>query len=92
MSTISQRIATKHTAIEMKAYVQEKILQRSELMMILQHHEWNGNTLIARSALGSGTVEFVDYEIRVEIELTVFGSAAKGRIEKTLNDQFKLLK
>jgi hypothetical protein len=47
--------------------------------------------LHASGKLGHGTITLRDNFVDIDIELSFFGSAAKGAIEQTLSEQIKRL-
>ena len=91
MARIQQTIQTSKSAFEMRDYVETKILTRSELKLLITDYHWKGNTLYASGKLGNGTIELYDNSVVIDIELSIFGSAAKVQIEKTISEQFKKL-
>jgi hypothetical protein len=91
MANIKQTIETSKTAMEMRLLIDSKVLTRPELSMLVSTHEWKGNVLHASGKLGRGTITLRDNFVDIDIELSFFGSAAKGAIEQTLSDQIKRL-
>lgn len=92
MSRLQKTIKTKATAIEMKSFVNTKVLTNSTILSLLESHTWNGDSLFLTSKFGKGTIDLVDYQITIDIELNMFGSMAKNTLESALDDQFKQLK
>ena len=92
MARIKQRFETKKTISETRTFIDQRILSRPEIELLLQEHHWEGNVLHARGALGEGTVTIEHEAVLVDIELSLFGAAAQSRIEQALTDQFKQLK
>lgn len=84
MARITQTIETGKSIVEMRSFIDTKALGRPELALLLDTHRWEGNVLHASGKLGHGTLTLEDNRVIVDIELTLFGSAAKGRIEKEL--------
>ena len=91
MATIHQTIETKKTVVEMRHSIDSKLLTRPELALLLDEHRWEGNVLHARGKLGHGTITLEHGRVIVHIELSLFGSAAKGQIEEALGKQLKRL-
>jgi hypothetical protein len=42
--------------------------------------------------MGHGTITLADNLVTIDIELSMFGAAAKGAIEQTLTEKIKMLK
>lgn len=91
MATIHQIVETKKTIIEMRHSLDSKVLSRPELKLVLDEQRWEGNVLHARGKLGHGTITLEEGRVIVDIELSLFGSAAKGQIEEALGKQLKRL-
>lgn len=88
MSQISMTIESKKSIVEMRSFIEEEILTRPEAEMLLNERRWEGNTLHASGSLGSGTIEVSEGAVVVTIELSIFGIAAKGRVEEVIRSQF----
>ena len=91
MARIQQSIETQKSVAEMRHLIDTKVLDRPEINMLLSDHRWEGNVLHASGTLGKGTVTLDEGRVTIDIELSMFGSAAKGKIEQTLTDTFKKL-
>ena len=91
MARIQQTIQTSKTALEMRLLIDTKILPRPEFAMLVSEHRWDGNVLHASGKMGRGTITLADQLVTVDIELSLFGSAAKGVIEQTLTEKIKML-
>lgn len=91
MARIQQTIQTSKSALEMRLLIDSKILTRPEVAMLITEHRWEGNVLHASGKMGRGTITIADQLVTVDIELSMFGSAAKGVIEQTLKEKFKML-
>jgi hypothetical protein len=91
MATIHQTIDTNKTAAEMRHLIDSKVLTRPELRLLLDETRWEGNVLHAKGKLGHGTVAVEERKVVIHIELSLFGSAARGQIEQALSDQVKRL-
>lgn len=92
MARIQQTIQTSKSALEMRLLIDSKILTRPEVAMLITEHRWEGNVLHASGKMGRGTISVADQLVTVDIELSMFGSAAKGVIEETLTEKLKQLK
>lgn len=92
MAHIHQTINTSKTALEMRLLIDSKVLPRPEFAMLVSEHRWDGNVLHASGKMGRGTITLADNLVTVDIELSMFGSAAKGVIEQTLTEKLKQLK
>lgn len=92
MARIQQTVDTKKSVVEMRTYIDAKVLSRADVGLVLDEHRWEGNVLHARGRLGHGTITLEHGKVIVDIELTLLGSAAKGTIESTLRKQFEQLK
>lgn len=75
----------------MRLLIDTKVLTRPEVAVILSEHRWEEDTLYASGKMGSGTITLADNLVTVDIELSLFGSAAKGVIEQTLKQKLKML-
>lgn len=91
MSVIQRTIHTKATAAEMKTYINQHLLTRKDLSVLLNSSIWVGNTLNVDSKLGDGTIVLKDYQIDVTLNLSFFGNVAKKQLESGLDDVFKQL-
>lgn len=91
MATIHQTVETKKTVAEMRHSLDSKVLSRPELKLLLDEHRWEGNVLHARGKMGHGTITLEEGRVIVHIELSLFGSAAKGQIEEALGKQLQRL-
>lgn len=76
----------------MRTFIDTKVLVRPEIRLLLERHHWDGNVLHAAGKMGSGTLTLEQGQVLVDIELTLFGAAAKGAIEQQLTEQLKKLK
>jgi hypothetical protein len=91
MARIQQTIQTSKSALEMRLLIDTKVLTRPEVAMLITEHRWEENVLHASGKMGSGTITVADQLVTVDIELSLFGSAAKGAIEQTLKEKIKML-
>ena len=91
MARIHQTIQTSKSALEMRLLLDTKVLTRPEFALLITDHHWDGNVLHASGKMGRGTITLADQLVTVDIELSMFGAAAKGAIEQTLNEQIKRL-
>lgn len=91
MSTINKKFQTKASAMEMRHFIDTKVLVNPALKPMVDSANWNGNTLYLSSKLGKGTIFLQDNLVEVNIELNFFGSMAKNTIEATLDKEFKQL-
>jgi len=78
--------------LEMRSYIDNNVLSRTDVGFILDEHHWDGNVLHAKGRLGHGTITLEHNKVVVDIELTILGSAAQGTIESTLKQKFGQLK
>jgi hypothetical protein len=76
----------------MRLLIDTKVLTRPEVAMLITEHRWEENVLHASGKMGRGTITVADQLVTVDIELSMFGSAAKGVIEQTLTEKIKMLK
>lgn len=88
MARIQQTIETNKSIVEMRTYIDTKVLKRSDVGFVLSEHRWDGNVLHAKGKLGHGTITLEQGKILVDIELTMLGSVAKGTIEASLKKEF----
>lgn len=91
MARLYKQFSTNYSASEMKNFISTKLLPNPALSAFLESTLWDGNTLIIKSKLGSGTIKLEDKLITVDFEFNIFGSVAKKAIEATLDKEFKQL-
>lgn len=91
MARINQTFETGKSVVEMRTYIDTKVLQRPEISLLLESHHWSGNVLYASGKLGQGTITLEHAKVVIDIELSFFGAAAQGAIEQQLREQFKRL-
>ncbi|MBU3741673.1 MAG: hypothetical protein FGM24_05245 [Candidatus Kapabacteria bacterium] len=89
MARIQQTIDTSKSIVEMRTLIDTKVLGRPEISLLIEQHHWDGNVLHASGKLGKGTITLEHQRVVIDIELSMFGSVAKGAIEQQLNDQIK---
>lgn len=89
MGKITRKFSTKHNADEMKNWISVKLLSNELVRQIATKTDWQGNSLYLESSIGNGYIHLRDYEIEVDIELTLFGSMMSRTIEDTLENEFK---
>lgn len=92
MSRIQKKFQTQSTAIEMKNYINNNLLNNSALKALLDSAIWIENTLHVQSKLGKGTISLQDYLIEIDIELSLFGKVAQKSLESAIDKELKLLK
>lgn len=92
MATINKTFQTNASAMEMKHYIDTKILPQPALKPLLEKVNWSGNTLYINSKLGDGHIILKDNEVEIFINLTLFGSMAKKTLESAIDNEFKQLK
>lgn len=92
MSRIQKKFQTQATAIEMKNFINNNLLNNSALKALLDSAIWIENTLHVQSKLGKGTISLQDYLIEIDIELTLFGKVAQKSLESAIDKELKLLK
>lgn len=91
MARIQQTIQTSKSALEMRLLIDNKVLTRSEITMLINDHHWEENVLHASGKMGHGTITLADQLVTIDIELSIFGTVAKGAIEQTLKEKIKML-
>ncbi len=91
MARIQQTFETNKSIAEMRMLIETRALNRPEIGVLLKDHHWVGNVLHASGCLGHGTVTLTEGRVTIDIELSLFGSAAKSRIEDALSRTFKQL-
>lgn len=91
MSRIEQTVQTTKTAFEMKKLINQDMLSRPDVLVMLEQHHWDGNVLHASGKLGRGTIDLLDNLATISIELSALGSAAKGTIQDRLLKQINKL-
>jgi len=91
MARIQERFTTNKTVAETRNFIDEKILSRPEIELMLQDHHWAGNVLHASGAMGQGTLTVEDGAVIVDIDLSLFGAAAQSKIQEALSKQLMKL-
>ncbi|MDX9790214.1 MAG: polyhydroxyalkanoic acid system family protein [Candidatus Kapaibacterium sp.] len=91
MSTINKKFQTKASTVEMKHFIDTKLLTNSAIKPMVDTASWQGDTLNLTSKLGKGYIKLQDNLIEVNIDLNLFGSMAKNTLEATLDKEFKQL-
>lgn len=91
MARIQQTVDTSKSIVEMRTLIDTKVLGRPEVSLLIEQHRWDGNVLHASGKLGKGTITLEHGKVIIDIELTMFGAAAKGVLEQQLSDQIKRL-
>ena len=91
MSSINKKFQTKANVVEMRHFIDTKVLTNPALKPMLDTANWQGNTLYLTSKLGKGTITLYDNLVEVNIELSFLGSMAKSTLEATLDKEFKQL-
>lgn len=86
---IEKSFPTSKSAADMKQIMVDNVLSRQDVQMFFGETSWDGNTLKFSSGLvSSGKFEIVDNEVKVAVDLSMFGKMAKGQIEGTLEKTF----
>jgi hypothetical protein len=89
---IEKSYPTGTPADQMKQIMTDNVLSRDDVKMFFGDTTWDGNTLNFTSGLVSaGKFEIVDNEVKVQVDLSMFGKMAKGQIEGTLEKTFSKL-
>jgi hypothetical protein len=89
---IEKSYPTGTPADQMKQIMTDNVLSRDDVKMFFGETSWDGNTLNFSSGLvSSGKFEIVDNEVKVQVDLSMFGKMAKGQIEGTLEKTFSKL-
>lgn len=91
MATIHKKFSTEKNALEIKEYINDTFLSRKDVKALIDTAVWVGFTLHVTSKFGKGTLDARDNLAEVNIELSLFGSAAKKAIETTIEKNFKEL-
>lgn len=84
MSVLQFTVKTKHRADVLKDIITKQVLSRTEVQALLHDFRWEGTTLHASGAMGSGTLVIRDYAVDVHITLSVMGALAKGTFQKKI--------
>lgn len=89
---IEKSYPTGTPADKMKQIMVENVLSRQDVQMFFGETSWEGNTLKFSSGLvSSGQFDIVDNEVKIQVDLSMFGKMAKGQIEGTLEKTFSKL-
>lgn len=91
MARIYQTFETGKSVVEMRTFIDARVLARPEISLLLATHTWKANTLHASGKLGHGTITLEHGRVIIDIELSFFGAAAQGAIEQQLREQFRRL-
>lgn len=89
---IEKTFPTGTPADKMKEILVNDVLSRQDVQMFFGDTSWEGNTLKFSSGLVSeGSFSVADNEVKVAIDLSMFGKMAKSQIEGTLEKTFSKL-
>jgi len=91
MNKITKKFSTKYTADEMKNWISVKLLTNDLVRQLTTKTEWQANSLYLESSIGKGFIHLRDYEIELDITLSIFGSMMSRTIEDTFDKEFKKL-
>jgi len=91
MNKISKKFTTKYTADEMKNWISVKLLSNDLVRQITTKTEWREYSFYLESSIGKGYIHLRDYEIEIDIELSIFGSMMSRTLEDTFEKEFKKL-
>lgn len=91
MKRLQKKFKTAYTSMEMKNWISVNILPHELLKQFVKRVEWQNNNLYIDSTIGSGYIKLIDYEIELDIELSVFGTMMSHSIETTFDKEFKKL-
>jgi putative polyhydroxyalkanoate system protein len=90
MASIERSFTTGLGGSDMRKIFEEKALTRTDMKMFFGEQTWEGDTMKFKSMLAEGAIAFVDKEVKVNIELSMFGSGMKSQIEDAIG-QFPAL-
>jgi putative polyhydroxyalkanoate system protein len=85
MATIERSFTTELDGSAMRKIFEEKALSRTDMKMFFGEQNWEGDTMNFKSMLAEGSIAFVDKEVKVNIELSMFGSGMKSQIEDSIS-------
>jgi hypothetical protein len=88
MPVIQMSFKTTKSTNEIRTFIEETVLTRPEATMLMHEHHWEADVLHASGSLGTGTISILRNEVVIDIELSMFGVAARSRIEEALKEQF----
>ncbi len=89
---IEKTFPTGTPADKMKEILVNDVLSRQDVQMFFGDTSWEGNTLKFSSGLVSeGSFAVADNEVKVAVDLSMFGKMAKSQIEGTLEKTFSKL-
>jgi hypothetical protein len=91
MRKLQKKFKTAYTAMEMKNWISVNILPHELLKQFVKRVEWQNYNLYIDSTIGTGYIKLIDYEIELDIELSVFGTMMSRTIESTFDKEFKKL-
>lgn len=80
-------IPTNQPAERVQEVLEKRVESEKELVPIAADCRWNSNTLHVNSAFGCGTLTILHNEVRVRIELSSLGLAARSKIVEKITEQ-----
>ncbi len=91
MARLKREFETKSSAEDMRAFIDEKILDRKELKPFFSLTTWQGDSLYFESRFCSGSIALRDQRIEIDLELTLFGRLFRKKLDSALERNFGLL-
>lgn len=81
---IRHSVRTHHTEEEIRSFIDNHLLPLPEVRMMMTSAVWDGSVLHVGSPFGTGTLAIAPGVLDIDMELTPFGMAVRGRIEEGL--------
>ncbi len=91
MARIQRTFTTKSTAQEMQDFVNNSVLNRTELQSLLPSARWKGSILYIDARFVVGSIALSDNEVVVDVDISFLAANATKRIESAIEDGIKQL-
>lgn len=88
---VRHEVRTHHSEEEIRSFIDNHLLPLPEVRLMMSSATWDGSVLHVGSAFGSGTLTIAPGALDIEMELTPFGMAVRGRIEEGLAKAARML-
>jgi|GEM_PF-491352 len=74
-----------HSEEEIRSFVDNYLLQRPDVRLMISTATWDGSTMHVTSPFGTGTMTVSMGLLDIKMDLTPFGMAVRSRIEEGLS-------
>lgn len=91
MARITRTFSTKSSAQEMQDFINNNVLQRTELQSLIPAARWKKQTLFIDGKFVVGTITLNDNQLAVDLDISFLAANATKRIESAIEDGIKQL-